>query len=222
MELSRVMQDYIKAIYHLQQAQSPVANSALLEYMRRAGGGYSAAAVTDMIKKLAALNLVRYEPYQGVTLSAAGEKMALEMIRHHRLLELYLYEAMGVPWDQVHDEAEVLEHALSEALEERIADLLGDPLFDPHGAPIPARDGSMVSRPLLRLSEAPDGCPLRVAEVDDANPELLRRVAQLGLMPQTTVEILRRDPFDGPIYLRVSGVEQIIGAQIAEAVLVAV
>jgi len=220
-DLSRVMQDYIKVIYQLQQVQSPVPNSALLDRMRRGSIPYSAAAVTDMLKKLAALNLVRYEPYQGVTLTETGEKIALEMIRHHRLIELYLFEAMGMPWDQVHDEAEVLEHAISEALEERMAMLLGDPQFDPHGQPIPARDGSMVCRDLTRLSDAPDGLPLLVAEVDDANPELLRRLGQLGLTPQSTVVIVRRDPFDGPIYLRVDGVEQIIGPQIAGAVLVA-
>ncbi|HXV98971.1 MAG TPA: metal-dependent transcriptional regulator, partial [Anaerolineae bacterium] len=130
--ISQAMQDYLKAIYKLQEQGEQVPTSALAELL-----GVAPASVTNMCKKLAELNLVEYEPYQGVKFTPAGQKMALEIVRHHRLIELYLAEALNVPWDRVHEEAEKLEHVISEDLEERMAAALGDPLFDPHGAPIP-------------------------------------------------------------------------------------
>jgi len=141
---SQTVQDYIKTIYALQRQQRPVANSAL-----RTRLNISAAAVTDMIQTLEKLSLVRYEPYHGVELTAAGERVALEVIRHHRLIELYLHQALDVPWDEVHAEAEQLEHALSARLVDRIAARLGEPQFDPHGAPIKAVK-RCCSHPLAR------------------------------------------------------------------------
>ena len=136
--ISQAMEDYLKAIYKLVELGGPVTTSALAEYM-----GVAPASVTNMCKKLAELNLLQYEPYQGVKFTPAGQKLALEVVRHHRLLELYLAEALGVPWDRVHEEAEKLEHVISEDLEDRMAAALGDPSFAPHGAPIPSRAGTM-------------------------------------------------------------------------------
>jgi DtxR family transcriptional regulator, Mn-dependent transcriptional regulator len=220
MERSAIVEDYLKAIYELQDGQRPVPNGALLARFRLATAHYSAAAVTDMLKKLATAGLVHYEPYHGVRLTAAGEQIALEMLRHHRLLELYLVERMGVPWDQAHAEADVLEHVLSEALESRIAALLGEPRFDPHGAPIPTREGTLPQRALLPLSQVAEGERCKVAEVDDADPSQLRYLAQIGLVPQAAVTIRQRDPLDGPLHLLVGEALQIIGRRIADSVLV--
>jgi DtxR family Mn-dependent transcriptional regulator len=172
------------------------------------------------VKKLATLNLVAHEHYRGVELTEAGRKIALEVIRHHRLVERYLHEAMGVPWDQVHAEAERWEHVLSEEMEERMDEILGNPTTDPHGSPIPTRELEMAEveqSPLARMVAGESGM---VAEVGDEDAEMLRYFAELGLFPETPVEVLEVAPFDGPLTLKVAGAERSIGRQAAEHVYV--
>lgn len=213
---SNTVQDYIKTIYTLQQEQRPVSNGAL-----KARLNISAPAVSEMIQTLVKLNLVRYEPYHGVELTPAGERVALEVIRHHRLIELYLYEALGVPWDEVHAEAEQLEHALSPRLIERIAERLGEPRFDPHGAPIPSRDLHLPQHLGEPLADAPIDTELQIVEVDDASPDLLRYLADLGLVPGQHVMVKSRAPFDGPLYVQIGDQVQALGKQTAAAIRVA-
>lgn len=212
-KFSQTVQNYVKTIYALQHEQRPVANGAL-----KARLSTSAPAVSEMIQTLVKLNLVRHVPYQGVELTAAGERVALEVIRHHRLLELYLYEALDVPWDEVHDEAEQLEHALSANLAERIAERLGQPQYDPHGAPIPDRDLALPAQQGSPLLSAPLAQPLRIVEVDDSSPELLRYLASLGMIPGTQIELRERAPFDGPLHVAVGAQLHAIGQQTAAAI----
>ena len=156
-----------------------------------------------MIKKLADSNLVSYERYQGVKLTPPGEKIALEVIRHHRLIELYLAEALNVPWDQVHDEAEKWEHILSEDLEDRIDKILGYPTTDPHGAPIPSRDGNIEQRDTNLLSELTQGDNAIIVEVSDDDTDMLRYLGKLELYPQTNIQIISISPFDQLITIRI-------------------
>lgn len=202
MRITAGVQDYVKAIYTLQQEEAPVSNGRLASYF-----GFSAPTITEMVKKLESLELVDYQARYGVRLTEIGEKIALEMIRHHRLLELYLVQALGMSWDEVHDEAEVLEHVLSEALEERIAEYLGHPQFDPHGSPIPARDGSIPQRDSCSLALLELNQIARIVEVEDRDAARLRYLADLGLTPNNVITIIARAPFDGPLTLCV-GAEQ--------------
>jgi DtxR family Mn-dependent transcriptional regulator len=163
---------------------------------------------------------VDHSPYRGATLTPAGEKIALEVIRHHRLLELYLQQALGYTWDQVHGEAERLEHVLSEEMEEKIDAFLGRPELDPHGDPIPSREGVLATTADTRLSELPDGHPATVARVQSDDPELLRYLGQLGLYPGAPVCIQRREPFSGPLFIRVGDREHTIGREVGDSVFV--
>jgi DtxR family Mn-dependent transcriptional regulator len=210
------MEDYLKVIYKLLERSQQAPTSALAEAM-----SVSPASVTNMCKKLAKMGLVEYEPYQGVRFTPAGRKLALEMVRHHRLIELYLAEALKVPWDRVHEEAEKLEHVISEDLEERMAAALGDPQFDPHGAPIPSQSGVILSLAGGRLTDMQAGDRLVVVEVDDHNPELLRYLGSLGLFPGTELLLLECAPFDGPFTLDVGGQQHSLGQQAAQSILVA-
>lgn len=219
--LSQATEDYLKAIYKLLELDAPtigaqVTTSALAEYM-----AVSPASATNMCKKLADLNLVEYQPYQGVSFTPTGQKLALEIIRHHRLLELYLAEALGVPWDQVHEEAEKLEHVISEDLEERMAAALGDPKFDPHGAPIPSRSGAVHQPESGRLVDMQAGERAVVVEVDDHDASLLRYLGKMGIYPGTEIELIACAPFAGPLTLRINAVEHNLGYQAACSVLVA-
>jgi DtxR family Mn-dependent transcriptional regulator len=197
--ISASMQDYLKAVYELAGFPGQATTSELAVRL-----DVTPASITGMAKKLADLNLLEHEPYRGVRLTEGGHRIALEMIRHHRLIELYLAEALGVPWDQVHAEAERLEHVLSEDLERRMADALGDPSHDPHGAPIPSVDGRFapVERTTL-LAECGDGARVIVVEVDDSDAALLRFFAEHGIRPRVTLEVVRVEPFGGPVVLRV-------------------
>lgn len=179
------VEDYLKTIYEIEHEQGKVATTALAERLR-----VTPASVTGMIKKLADMHLVEYEPYQGVVLTEAGRKIALEVIRHHRLIELYLAEALGVPWDRVHDEADKWEHILSEDLEDRIDALLGYPTLDPHGAPIPTRAGEMARPSRERLADLKPSQTALIAEVSDHDAMLLRELGACGLYPGTEVEVL--------------------------------
>lgn len=182
----------------------------------------SAASATNMLKKLATMGLVDHVPYKGASLTEEGRKIALEVIRHHRLLETYLAEVVGLPWDEVHAEAEVLEHVLSEKLEDRIASLLGDPDSDPHGHPIPTKDGSMPSASDERLWGVPDGRSVLVERVSDEQPAALRYLAEAGIRPGAKVEVVRRGPLEGPLFVHVSTApaeeETALSRELAEAV----
>ena len=210
--LSQSVEDYLKAIYTIEHSQQKVITTQLAQYL-----GVRPASATGMIKKLAEMNLVRYRPYQGVGLTSAGKKIALEIIRHHRLLELYLNEMMGVPWDKVHDEAERLEHALSEELEDRIDELLGYPTTDPHGALIPTKTGEVPRRSASLLSEMKPGKTVLIAEVDD-DPELLRYVARLGLYPGIILKIESVEPLNGPLKVTIAGKSVIVGREVARSI----
>jgi DtxR family Mn-dependent transcriptional regulator len=174
-----------------------------------------------MIKKLASMHLLEHEPYQGVVLTTAGEKIALEVIRHHRLIERYLAEALGVPWDKVHEEADKWEHVLSEEMEERIDAMLGYPTTDPHGAPIPARDGTMAAPVRERLCDLLPGQAATVAEVNDHDSAVLRYLGELGLYPGARVEVVSVAPFNGPLTVRLAGGEHALGREVAAFVSVA-
>ena len=212
----QAIEDYIKTIYTLAQEESPVSTSRVA-----AARSVKPASATSMIQRLAKLKLVNYEKHYGVTLTEAGEKLALEVIRHHRLLELYLMEALGFRWDEVHEQADILEHVISEKLEERIAAALNYPAFDPHGEPIPALDGSMAVVDTTALSDVAVGGRARVSRIpDDSNSELLRYLAGLGLVPGAEVSVAAVAPFLGPLTVEVAGTTQVIGRNLADLILV--
>ncbi|MCP4427204.1 MAG: metal-dependent transcriptional regulator [Chloroflexi bacterium] len=214
----QAIEDYLKTIYTLAEEETPVSASRIAAARQVKPG-----SVTSMVQRLAKLKLVDYEKYHGVTLTESGEKIALEVIRHHRLLELYLMEALGFSWDEVHEQADILEHVISEKLEERIAAILGHPTFDPHGDPIPDKDGAIVTVQAQALSSLDMGTTAQVTRIlDDANSEMLRYLATLGLTPGATVKILNAAPFDGPFTVEINGREEIIGRAVANAVLVAI
>src|ERR1700751_127224 len=183
--LSASIEDYAKAIYALEERHGGASTNALAERL-----GVSGPAVSGRVKKPAALGYVSHVRYRGVRLTEEGRRVALEVLRHHRLLETYLVEELGVPWDRVHAEAEVLEHVLSEGLEERIAAKLGEPTNDPHGDPIPAVDGTgteCATVALATLEGGDRGCFVRVS---DSKPKLLRELAELGIRPGDMVEVV--------------------------------
>lgn len=212
----QAIEDYIKTIYALAQDESPVSTSRVA-----AARSVKPASATSMIQRLARLHLVNYEKHYGVTLTEAGEKLALEVIRHHRLLELYLMEALGFGWDEVHEQADILEHVISEKLEERIAAALNHPEFDPHGDPIPAPDGTMAVMATTALAEVAAGESVRMARVlDDSNSELLRYLADLGLVPGAAFRVVAVAPFLGPLTIEIDGTSQVIGRNLAEMILV--
>ena len=196
--LSASVEDYIKAIFKAHTETGSVSTQDLAMRVH-----VSAPAVSKMLKRLVELRLIEHSPYQGVKLTDAGEKMALEIIRHHRLLERYLVEALGYEWDAVHAEAERLEHHISEEFEERIDTLLGHPESCPHGDPIPARDGTMAE--IARHSLAQQSAPgrLTIRRVRDEDAELLRHLKKLGLLPGTAIEFITQEPFGGAYVVRV-------------------
>lgn len=210
-------QNYLKAIYQLQENCETVTTTALAQRL-----DISAASATNMIKKLARLKLVRHSPYHGVELTATGEKMALEVIRHHRLIELFLAEALGVPWEAVHAEAERIEHVISEDLEDRIANFLGDPERDPHGDPIPTKAGH-VERPVYQsLFDVNTGQSAVIQRVSDQNPDHLKHFQRLGLIPDARVDVVEREPFQGPLHVRVgTGHEHTLDETLARSIWVA-
>jgi DtxR family Mn-dependent transcriptional regulator len=207
------MEDYLKVAYRLQSDGGPVTTQRLAEEL-----GISGPSVTNMVKRLHELGLVRHARYHGVELTEAGQKVALEVIRHHRLLELYLAETLGYNWDQVHEEAERLEHHVSEELEERMDSALGHPKVDPHGDPIPSREGTIAAVPTTRLLDLEPGQEARVSRVSDRDPDQLRYLGGLGLFPGTRVTVLEKLPFEGPVRIRVNETEHIIGRPLAASV----
>lgn len=213
--LTSAHEDYLKAVYVLQSQGQEVTNSALANHL-----SVSPASATNMVKKLADLNLLHYEPYQSIHLTAAGERVALEVLRHHRLLELYLHQELKLPWDQVHAEAEKLEHVISEALEDAIAVALGHPQVDPHGDPIPSKKGKIDTIHGLLLSEAELNRPYRLARVLMQEEDRLRYLGALGLFPNAVVTLLERAPFDGPLLIDVNGVHHALAHEMAKLLLV--
>ena len=211
--ISPAIEDYLKAIYTLGRSQPQVTTSLLADHL-----GFKPASVTGMLKTMADLQLVRYTPYHGVELTHAGERIALEVVRHHRLLELYLVEALGNGWDEVHDEAERLEHHISEKLEARIAARLGQPDFDPHGDPIPAVEGRLPADADARLSELGVGDRGSIARVRDQQPERLRYLADLGLVPGASLEVVASAPFDGPLSVQIGGAVHPLDRRIAREI----
>ena len=214
--VSESAQDYLKAIWKLQRS-GEMSTTALAEAL-----DVSPASATAMLKKLATLGLVVHERYHGATLTPTGERMALEVVRHHRLLELYLMEALGLSWDQVHEEAERLEHHLSDELEARIDSALGFPTRDPHGDPIPSPELLLQSDEMVCLSDLEAGSMTVVRRVPDGDPELLRYLATLGLVPAEEVTILEQAPFDGPVTVEVRGARHAIGRSLAAQIEVGV
>ena len=198
---SPAVQDYLKAIYQLgeiAEAAGPVTTSQVSDAL-----SVTTASASNMLKKLHGMGFVVQEKRQGVELTDAGRIAALEVIRRHRLLETFLATRLGMPWDEVHREAEVLEHHVSGALADRIAEALGNPERDPHGHPIPTSAGDVAVTPSRRLSEVADGSAAVVGRVDDRDDELLRYLAERGLVPEVRVEVLAHAPFGGPISVRV-------------------
>lgn len=216
MILSQSVEDYLKAIYKLEAEGKGASTTKIAEAME-----VSSASATNMIKRLSGMGLVEHQSYKGASLTDSGKKIALEIIRHHRLLELYLLEVLGYSWDEVHDEAEKLEHHISERFEDKIAELLDNPTHDPHGDPIPTKEGlmpEMEAKPLIEMDEAQS---LIISRVKDQDPELLRYLEKLGLLPGTKVEIKEKAPFEGPLTLTIEDREQVIGHDVARNIFVA-
>jgi DtxR family Mn-dependent transcriptional regulator len=211
--ITQAMEDYLKIIYKLQLESDKVTTQSISERMN-----VQSPSVTNMVKRLAELNLVEYTRYRGVALTPSGEKTALEVLRHHRLLELYLAEALGYSWDQVHEEAERLEHSISEEFEARIDLALGHPTTDPHGDPIPTRDGEIQSLSDLRLADLEIGISAVVVRVCDRDPEKLRYLGRFGLYPSASVQVVERLPFGGPVRLRVGDAEHMLGQELAQSI----
>jgi DtxR family transcriptional regulator, Mn-dependent transcriptional regulator len=210
---TEAVEDYAKTIYALAARESgPVGTSALAEML-----GVSPGTVTAMLKRMAQGGLVEYEPYRGVRLTEAGERVALEVIRHHRLLESYLADALDMPWDRVHDEAEVLEHYISEDLERLIAKKLGDPSRDPHGDPIPSAELAIADDATVALTELEPGDRASFERVSDRDSEMLRYLDERGIHPGVELLVRGREPFEGPLFVEVDGAEHVLGHRLATA-----
>jgi DtxR family Mn-dependent transcriptional regulator len=211
---TEAIQDYAKAIYALQRRADghPVATNDLAERLR-----VTPASVSAMLKKLDDRGLVEHVPYRGVMLTTAGERVALEVLRHHRLLELYLAEHLGVPWDRVHEEAEALEHVISEDLEARIAAKLGEPTHDPHGDPIPSADLQIDEGHARALESLEAGATGRFVRISDSDPEMLRYLDERGVRLGDALEVVDRQPFGGPLTVRVGQELHTLGGGLAAA-----
>jgi DtxR family Mn-dependent transcriptional regulator len=210
---SSAIEDYAKAIYALERRGSePVTTNALADRL-----GVTAGSASGMVKRLGELGLAEHRPYHGVSLTQEGKRVALEVMRHHRLLELYLVESLGVPWDRVHQEAEVLEHVLSEELEELIATKLGDPTHDPHGDPIPTRDLEIEEGMTRSLQSLAVGDRGRFTRISDSDPAMLRFLADRGIAPGDELEVVDKQPFGGPLFVRFGDDVHVLGGELSRA-----
>ena len=218
-ELAPRISDCLKVIYAMQERGQKVSTSAVSECL-----GVSDATVTMLFKDFANADWVEHAPYHGVTLTPLGERKAMEVIRHHRLLELYLARQLGYSWDKVHDEADKLEHVISEEFEDKLDALLGYPTVDPHGDPIPSKEGVIVARKGCTLQQLQEGQCALILRVSDQDPEKLRYLGQLGLYPEARVKLVGRAPFGGPLHIRVGEksqqVEHMLGPELAEQIIV--
>lgn len=219
--LSAAGEDYLKVIYELTQEDERASTNEIAAQMR-----VTPASATGMIQRLAAADppLVAYRKHHGVSLTLAGRQMALEVIRHHRLLESYLHEKLGYSWDEVHEEADRLEHIISEEMEERISLVLGDPAYDPHGDPIPSREFQLPERSKVRMNELHPGDLATIQRISNKNPDLLRYLSSIGLTPGSQVMILDVSPFDGNLHLQICGqmLSIVLGQQVTSQVFVTV
>ena len=212
------VENYAKAIYALQRrGDAAVTTNALAERL-----GVTAASASGMVKKLDALGLVRHEPYRGVELTRDGERVALEVLRHHRLLELYLAERLDMPWDRVHDEAEVLEHVISEELEALIAAKLGHPTHDPHGDPIPTPELTIDEGTTVSMQSLDVGAHGVFMRISDSDPEMLRYLGERGIAPGDSFEVVEKQPFAGPVFARFGDETHVLGGALAQAMRVEV
>jgi len=211
--MSSAVEDYVKTIYKIESA----GKSAVTTNVLAARLGVAASSASGMVRKLAGAGFVEHEPYHGVRLTEPGRRLALRVLRRHRLVELYLTEALGMSWDKVHEPAELLEHALTAEVEELIAQKLGDPARDPHGDPIPTRDGRVVEEPTRSLAELGPGVRGRLVRVSDSDPEMLRYLTACGVSLGDDLEVLERQPFGGGLLVRFTGDVQSIGPELANA-----
>ncbi|WP_086829958.1 metal-dependent transcriptional regulator [Allokutzneria sp. NRRL B-24872] len=214
---SSSIEDYLRAIYGLVERGVEVSNATLAKRLK-----VSPSSVSGMVAKLADLGLVTHVPYHGVELTEPGRRAACDVLRRHRLIELYLVEELGYTWDEVHVEADVLEHAVSDALVERISAKLGHPTRDPHGDPIPAADGSVEQPPTQLLRELEPGAGGEIARVWDTNPEILRYLAHNGITLGARIEVLERQPFGGPLVVRVGERTHSLGTEVTAVLLIRV
>ncbi|MDQ6842225.1 MAG: metal-dependent transcriptional regulator [Actinomycetota bacterium] len=215
---SAAIEDYAKAIYALEVREGEaVSTNALAERL-----GVTPASASGMVKRLGELGLVEHRPSRGVSLTDGGRRVALEVMRHHRLLELYLVESLGLPWDRVHDEAEVLEHVLSDELEALIAAKLGNPTHDPHGDPIPTDELTIEERPTLALQSLAAGATGAFTRISDSDPDMLRFLADRGIAPGDELEVIEKQPFDGPLFVRFGDHVHVLGGALARAMRVEV
>ena len=214
-ELTRSTEDYLKAIFELESTTGAAQTSAIADAL-----DIAPASVSGMVKRLSESGLLAHSPYRGVQLTEAGKREALRMVRRHRILETYLTSKLGYDWDSVHQEAERLEHAVSDGLIERMAMALGNPRHDPHGAPIPTPGGHIEDEAVIALSDVPEGKLAKLRRVSDKDPQLLRYLASLGLKPGASIEVGVRQPFRGPLAVRLMGPtprEVVIGHELAGA-----
>jgi DtxR family Mn-dependent transcriptional regulator len=211
--LSPSVQDYAKAVYALEsRGGAAVSTNDLAARL-----GVTPASVSGMVRKLTEVGIVEHQPYRGVRLTEEGRRVALEVLRHHRLLELFLAQELGMSWDRVHAEAEVLEHVLSEELEALIAARLRHPSVDPHGDPIPTPEFEIDERPTSSLDELAVGAAGRFVRVSDSDPEMLRYLAEHGITLDAWLEVVDRQPFGGPVFVRFGEREHPIGGELARA-----
>ncbi len=216
-EFSRSTEDYLKAIYEIESSGQPAQTSAIAQALEVAP-----PSVSGMVKRLSETGLLEHVPYHGVQLTDDGRRAALRMVRRHRILESYLTSKLGYDWDSVHEEAERLEHAVSDELIERMAMALGSPQYDPHGAPIPTREGHVEEQELVSLAHIPVGEIAELRMVGDRDPEMLRFLASLGLKPGVVFAVISRQPFRGPVTIRVHGESRkiedtVLGHELASA-----
>src|SRR5215211_1842002 len=212
--LTRSVEDYLKAIYQLSPEGRPASTSEIANLL-----ALSAPSVTGMVKRLSEHGLLEHVPHRGVQLTEDGRRAALRMVRRHRLIEAYLVEFLGYSWDTVHEEAERLEHAVSDTMVERMATALGNPDVDPHGDPIPAADGSIHELSCTPLSDIPVGETVEIRRVAESDPERLRYLASLGLRPSVVLTVAERHPFDGPLTVVVGDEQHTIGPELARVLL---
>jgi DtxR family Mn-dependent transcriptional regulator len=213
---SESVENFLKAVYAIQQeTEDRVSTNALADAL-----GVKAPSVTDMARRMEDAGLVNYEKYRGVLLTDTGKAIALKVIRRHRLIELYLVKELGYALHEVHDEAESLEHAVSDRFIEALATKLDDPKLDPHGDPIPSPDGSMTVRELIPLAELPVHHLAQVARLHAINSEMLQYILDRDFHLNRQLEVLERDPFDGPITVEINGKKRIIGHNVAQCILV--
>ena len=209
-DLTGPVEDYLKVIYEIERRAGAAATNDIAHRL-----AVAPASVSGMVRRLADQGLLAHERYKGVRLTSAGRRAALRTIRRHRVIEAYLAGALGYPWDRVHAEAERLEHAASDELIDRMAAAIGEPEVDPHGAPIPTREGAVDERRLLSLAELPLGLRATIIRVSDEDPGMLRYLGEMGILPGAVVIVEGREPFGGPITLRIGETVRSVGPELA-------